>query len=93
VKGSVHPAYTGIEAGLSATGDIFSAIAQRAGKSVAERWRWNVWSASHCSQESANQHSPDRQPLVEAKATQAHGLGFAAVSLFNRRATLACMPL
>ncbi len=36
VKGSVHPAYTGIEAGLSATGDIFSAIAQRAGKSVAE---------------------------------------------------------
>ncbi len=36
VKGSVHPAYTGIEAGLSATGDIFSAIAQRAGKSIAE---------------------------------------------------------
>lgn len=36
VKGSVHPAYTGIEAGLSATGDIFSAIAKRAGKTVAE---------------------------------------------------------
>ncbi len=36
VKGSVHPAYTGIEAGLSATGDIFSAIAQRAGKSIGE---------------------------------------------------------
>jgi L-ribulokinase len=36
VKGSVHPGYTGIEAGLSATGDIFNAIAQRANKSVAE---------------------------------------------------------
>jgi L-ribulokinase len=31
VKGSVHPQYTGVEAGLSATGDIFSAIARRAG--------------------------------------------------------------
>ncbi len=36
VKGSVHPQYTGIEAGLSATGDIFSAIAQRAQTSVEE---------------------------------------------------------
>ncbi|MGA8234021.1 MAG: ribulokinase [Candidatus Acidiferrales bacterium] len=36
VKGSVHPGYTGIEAGLSATGDIFNAIAQRANTSVAE---------------------------------------------------------
>ena len=36
VPGSVHPAKTGIEAGLSATGDIFEAIARRAGKSVAE---------------------------------------------------------
>jgi L-ribulokinase len=36
VKGSVHPGLTGIEAGLSATGDIFSAIARRAGTSVAE---------------------------------------------------------
>lgn len=36
VKGSVHPGYTGIEAGLSATGDIFSAIASRAGKTVPE---------------------------------------------------------
>ena len=34
VPGSVHPAYTGIEAGLSATGDIFDAIARRANKSV-----------------------------------------------------------
>jgi L-ribulokinase len=34
VPGSVHPQYTGIEAGLSATGDIFNAIAQRAGTSV-----------------------------------------------------------
>jgi L-ribulokinase len=36
VPGSVHPAYTGIEAGLSAVGDIFDAIARRAGVSVAE---------------------------------------------------------
>jgi L-ribulokinase len=36
VPGSVHPQYTGIEAGLSATGDIFEAIATRAGARVAE---------------------------------------------------------
>ena len=36
VPGSVHPLYTGIEAGLSATGDIFEAIARRAGTKVAE---------------------------------------------------------
>ena len=36
VPGSVHPVYTGIEAGLSATGDIFEAIAQRAGTRVHE---------------------------------------------------------
>jgi L-ribulokinase len=35
VPGSVHPEYTGIEAGLSATGDIFEAIARRAGSTVA----------------------------------------------------------
>ena len=35
VPGSVHPAYTGIEAGLSATGDIFDAVAKRAGTTVA----------------------------------------------------------
>src|SRR5579863_6847820 len=35
VPGSVHPGYTGIEAGLSATGDIFDAIAKRAGTTVA----------------------------------------------------------
>src|SRR6202012_5179211 len=34
VPGSVHPGYTGIEAGLSATGEIFEAIAQRAGTRV-----------------------------------------------------------
>ena len=34
VPGSVHPAYTGVEAGLSATGDIFEAIARRAGTDV-----------------------------------------------------------
>lgn len=36
VPGSVHPFYTGIEAGLSATGDIFSAIAKRARIAVAD---------------------------------------------------------
>lgn len=36
VPGSVHPGKTGVEAGLSATGDIFDAIAKRAGKSVGE---------------------------------------------------------
>lgn len=36
VPGSVHPAKTGVEAGLSATGDIFEAIARRAGKSIVD---------------------------------------------------------
>ena len=36
VPGSVHPHKTGVEAGLSATGDIFEAIARRAGTSVPE---------------------------------------------------------
>lgn len=36
VPGSVHPAYTGVEAGLSATGDIFEAIARRASTNVSE---------------------------------------------------------
>jgi len=35
VPGSIHPRYTGIEAGLSASGDIFDAIARRANSSVA----------------------------------------------------------
>ncbi|QHN05177.1 ribulokinase [Granulicella sp. WH15] len=36
VPGSVHPYYTGVEAGLSAVGDIFEAIAKRAGTTVKE---------------------------------------------------------
>ncbi|HUB80260.1 MAG TPA: ribulokinase [Bryobacteraceae bacterium] len=36
VQGSIDPGRTGIEAGLSATGDIFEAIARRAGTTVAE---------------------------------------------------------
>ncbi len=36
VQGSVHPKATGIEAGLSAVGDIFAAIAQRGNTTIAE---------------------------------------------------------
>ncbi len=36
VQGSIHPQYAGIEAGLSAVGDIFDAIARRAGTTVAD---------------------------------------------------------
>ncbi|HTP70074.1 MAG TPA: ribulokinase [Dongiaceae bacterium] len=36
VPGSVHPLKTGVEAGLSATGDIFDAVARRAGASIAD---------------------------------------------------------
>lgn len=36
VPGSIHPQRAGIEAGLSACGDIFDAIARRAGSTVAE---------------------------------------------------------
>ncbi len=36
VQGSVHPSRTGIEAGLSAVGDIFNAIASRAGTEVSK---------------------------------------------------------
>ncbi len=34
VAGSIHPEYYGIEAGLSASGDIFDAIARRAGAGI-----------------------------------------------------------
>lgn len=36
VPGSIHPRYAGIEAGLSAAGDIFESIARRANRSLAE---------------------------------------------------------
>ena len=44
VQGSVHPQRTGIEAGLSAVGDIFNAIANRAGteRGDAERRDWKT---------------------------------------------------
>jgi len=34
VSGSIHPQYVGVEAGLSATGDLFEVIAKRAGVTV-----------------------------------------------------------
>ncbi len=36
VRGSVDPRLTGIEAGMSATGDVFEAIARRAGRKLSE---------------------------------------------------------
>jgi L-ribulokinase len=36
VDGSIHPEHVGIEAGLSATGYLFEALASRSGRSVAE---------------------------------------------------------
>ena len=39
VPGSIHPDFMGIEAGLSAVGQLFDAIAQRAGRPVAELTR------------------------------------------------------
>lgn len=39
VPGSIHPSYTGIEAGLSAAGDIFDAIARRSGTELPELFR------------------------------------------------------
>lgn len=36
VNGSIHPDYVGIEAGLSATGDLFEVIAKRANRTVAQ---------------------------------------------------------
>ena len=36
VRGSIHPDRVGIEAGLSASGDLFDAIARRAGTTVSE---------------------------------------------------------
>jgi L-ribulokinase len=36
VRGSIHPEYVGIEAGLSATGYLFDAVATRGGSTVAE---------------------------------------------------------
>jgi L-ribulokinase len=36
VAGSIHPQYAGIEAGLSAAGDIFDAIARRAGATLTD---------------------------------------------------------
>ncbi|WP_435015415.1 ribulokinase [Tundrisphaera sp. TA3] len=36
VPGSIHPSYAGIEAGLSAAGDLFESIARRAGASLAD---------------------------------------------------------
>ena len=41
VNGSIHPRFDGIEAGLSATGDLFNAIAERAGLPLEEIAGWH----------------------------------------------------
>ncbi len=59
VQGSIHPRMAGIEAGLSATGDIFEAIARRAGTT----WR-------RCRRDS-RRTAPDRPACCASPGTTA----------------------
>jgi L-ribulokinase len=68
VPGSVHPAYTGVEAGLSATGDIFEAIARRAGTKVAQLSRGlEAYSAGQTGLLRLSWDNGDRTVLVNAE--------------------------
>jgi len=65
VVGSIDPKRTGIEAGLSATGDIFDAIARRAGASVAELSRGlEAWRAGETGLLRLTWDNGDRTVLV-----------------------------
>jgi len=65
VPGSVDPARTGIEAGLSATGDIFEAIARRAGTTVSSLSEGlNAWRAGQTGMLRMTWDNGDRTVLV-----------------------------
>ncbi len=84
VAGSVDPERTGIEAGLSATGDIFEAIARRAGTTVAElsrglenyQGRRDRPAAAHLGQWRSHRAGESGAERRHARlATYAHGAG------------------
>jgi L-ribulokinase len=68
VPGSVHPKFTGVEAGLSATGDIFEAIARRAGVTVSKlSERLEIYRAGQTGLLRLTWDNGDRTVLVDAE--------------------------